>query len=75
MGLVWFQEWIPKGHVFRRDQVPCSKYNNHSRCKSQHNWGGGLYDHLMRTRIFTLMMNNTFIEALEKRRKLSMASI
>ena len=34
----------------------CSKYENHSRFNGQYNWDE-LYDHLMSTRIFTLIMN------------------
>lgn len=44
----------PKRHVLKRDWTTCSKLVNHSRHKSQHNWGEGtkptkvmydLYDH------------------------------
>ena len=38
----------------------CSKFDKHSRLNSQHNWAG-LYDHLMRMRIVTLMMNKILI--------------
>ena len=31
------------------------------RFNSQHNWGGGLYDHSMSRRIFTLIMIKIFI--------------
>ena len=43
-----------KRHVLKRDWTTCSKLVNHSRHKSQHNWGEGtkptkvmydLYDH------------------------------
>ena len=55
---VWCGSRIPKGHVFKRDWVACSKYDNHYECKSQHNWGkgGGLYDHLKGMRVFTLIV-------------------
>ena len=41
----------------------CSKYDNHSRLNShEHHRGGAgdVYDHLMNTRIFTLVMNKIF---------------
>jgi hypothetical protein len=47
-------------HLFKRDWSTCSKYDIHSRFNNQHN-GEDLYDHLMSTRIFTLMMNKIFI--------------
>lgn len=28
-------------NVFKRDWIPCSKYDNHSRPNSQHDGGGG----------------------------------
>ena len=37
--------------------------------------GGGLYDHLMNTLIFSLTMNKIFIRALEIKRKVATASI
>ena len=40
-GLVWLQEWTPKIHVFKRDWISCSKYDNHSRLGRQHDLGGG----------------------------------
>lgn len=36
---------------------------NYSNFESQHKWGT-LFDHLMRTRIFTLIMNEVFIQTL-----------
>ena len=44
----------------KRDWTMCSKQVNHSKLNNQHNWGN-LYDHLMSTRIFTLVMNEIFI--------------
>ena len=44
-----------KDNVFKRDWTTCSKFVNHSRLNSQHNWGD-LYDHLMSKRIFTLII-------------------
>jgi hypothetical protein len=37
--------------------------------------GGGLYDHLMSMRIFTLIINEMFIQALEFTKKVSMTLI
>ena len=48
----------------------CSKYINHSRLYSQHNWGD-LYDYFISTRIFTLIINKIFIRALSTRRKMA----
>ena len=40
VGLVWLQERIPRRHcVFERVWTMCSKYANHSKPSSQHNWG------------------------------------
>ena len=39
-------------------------YDNHSKLNSQHN-RRGLFDHLMSTRIFTLIMRKNFIRALK----------
>ena len=36
-----------------------SKYANHSRTDSQHNRGFHLYDHLMNTKIFTLIIKHS----------------
>jgi hypothetical protein len=33
-GMMWFQEFIPKGLVFKINGVACSKYHNHSRLKT-----------------------------------------
>ena len=49
-----------KRHVFKKDGTMFSKYVNHSRLNSQHDQGN-LYDHLMSTRIFTLIMHMIFI--------------
>ena len=50
--------------VFKRDWTTCSKYDfKHCRLSSQHHNGGALYNHLMSTRILTLMMNKIFIRA------------
>ena len=32
-----------KGRLFKRDWIPCSKHDNHSRVNSLHNWRGGGY--------------------------------
>ena len=51
--------------MLKRDWIVCSKYNNHPSQDSQDNFFGGgergegglEYNHLMRMRVFTLMMN------------------
>jgi hypothetical protein len=48
------------GIVFKREWPTCSKYDNHSKFNSQHNWED-LHDHLMSTRIFTLIINKIFM--------------
>jgi len=53
-----------KTHVFKRNCSPCSEYDNHSKLDNEHRFslgGGDLYDHLMSTKIFTLIMNEIFI--------------
>ena len=80
-SLVWLQEHISQTHVLERDWTACLKYDNHSRLDSQHNWGKGgggeetVYDHLMSTRIFALIMNKIILSAPKIVRKLSTASI
>ena len=49
-------------YVFRIDWVVCSKYDNHFSFNSEHNLGD-MFDHLMSTRIFTLIMNKIFIRS------------
>ena len=49
---------IKKG-LFKRDWTTCSKYASRSRPNSQ--LGGGLYDHWMSTRIFTLIIIKVLI--------------
>ena len=46
--------------VIKRYCVMCSKYDKHSRFNNHHNWRD-LYDHLMSTRILTLIMNKISI--------------
>ena len=48
---------------FKRDWATCSKYVNHSRFESHYKLGGDLYDHLMNTKIFTLIVIKIFIGA------------
>ena len=43
--------------VFKRDRTMCSRFVIHSRLASHHILGRDLYDHVMRKRIFTLMIN------------------
>ena len=54
--------------------MTCSKYYHHSRLNNQHDWGD-LYEHLIDTKTFTLMMNRIFIGALKIMRKMATASI
>ena len=61
-------------HVFERDRITCSKYDNHARLNNQHNWGN-LYYHLKNTTILTLIMNKIFIWALKTMKKVVTASI
>ena len=46
--------------MFEGDWTKCSKYVEHSKLNSQHDWGD-LYDRLPSTEIFTLIMNEIFI--------------
>ena len=50
---------MPKKHVLKKDHTQCSQYDTHFKLNIQHDWGeGGLSNHLIDTRIFTLLMNN-----------------
>ena len=60
--------------MFKRDWTTCSKYDNHSRPKGQHDWED-LYDHLMNMRIFVKIMNNIFIRAPKTMRTVTTTSI
>ena len=71
---MWFQEWTPKSYAFRCDWSVGSEYGSHSRLNGQRNWGD-LYENLMSMKIFTLIINNIFIWALKKMRKVTTASI
>jgi hypothetical protein len=62
--VLWLQEWMPNKTVFERDWNTCSKYDNHFQLDSEDNLGD-LYDHLMSTQIFTLIMNKIFISELQ----------
>ena len=61
------QEHTPKNYVFIRDTTTFLEYNNHFRLNSQHKWegGGGVYDHLMSTKIFTLILRKIIIITLK----------
>ena len=61
-------------HEFKRDWTPCSKFVNHSRLTSPHSWGD-LYDHLMTSRIFTLIMKRITTWASRLMRKMETATI
>jgi hypothetical protein len=51
------KEQIPKTQIFQKDWTTCSKYISHS--NSQQKWVR-LYDHLMRTGIFTLITRYSY---------------
>jgi hypothetical protein len=64
---MWLQEHKPKRgqkrHMLKRHWIMYSKYDSHSRFNVQHIWGrgrgrgrGAQYDHLMSTRIFTMIL-------------------
>ena len=57
--------------MFKRDWTRSSKYDEHSEHNDEHTWN----DQLQSTRIFTLIMNKTFIRAIETMRKVSTSSI
>jgi hypothetical protein len=69
-GFAWFQERIPKRHVFKNDWIACSKFDDHYELESQHNWGD-LYDHITFTIIFTLTIDKIFTQALKSHDKLA----
>ena len=61
VGRCGSQNWHPKRHhMFEGDWTKCSKYVEHSKLNSQHDWED-LYDQLLSTGIFTLIMNKIFI--------------
>ena len=60
--------------VFKRDWVTRSNYVYHSRFNNQHNCED-LYDYLISTKIFTLIMNKICIWAPKFMRKVAMASV
>ena len=43
--------------MFKRDWTTCLKYDEHPKLNDEHTWD----DHLMSTKIFTLIMDKTFI--------------
>ena len=71
---MFLRKWIPQRLVFKIVWIVCSCCGNHYRLNSQHN-RGKLYDHLMSTQIFTLMINKVFVRAPKITRKVGMASI
>jgi hypothetical protein len=50
----------PKKSVYKRDRTQWSECANHSRLNDQHDLGPLYKDHVMNTRIFTLIMKKTF---------------
>ena len=57
---MWLQEQIPKKTCLK--EIGVSKYDNHSKLNMQHN-GEDVYDHVMSTRNFTLIMNKVFMSS------------
>lgn len=51
-----------KRHIFAKDWTTCSDYDNHSKLHSQDDYKH-LHDHVMSTRILTLIMLKVFIRA------------
>ena len=51
-----------KDICLKKDWTMRSKYDNHSKLNSQHNWGN-LFDHALNTRMSTLIMSKIFIRA------------
>jgi hypothetical protein len=51
-----------KDICLKRDWTMRSKYDNHFKLNSQHNWGN-LFDHAPNTRMSTLIMSKIFIRA------------
>lgn len=49
---------MSKRHVFIRDWIVCSKYDNHSRFIRQYNWGN-LSDYLVSIKIFDSILDKT----------------
>jgi hypothetical protein len=61
----WYVVWCGSKNGYQKYMClkkigVCSKYVNHFRLNSQHNWGD-LYDHFMSMSIFNLMLNKIFI--------------
>ena len=52
---MWISEPTPKIHMYNKDWTACSKHATHSKFNSEHDWGD-MYDHLITTRAFTLIM-------------------
>ena len=68
--LYWSAMWLhvspgmhAKKHVFKKNWTMHSKYENRSNLHSWHNLEGLVYDHWMRTRICSLIMNKIFMWA------------
>jgi len=53
----------------------CAKFPHQSRLKYQHTWGEEPFEHLITLRIFTLIMNKTFIQASNFLRKMATDTI
>jgi hypothetical protein len=80
---VWVVMWLDvdlkkqtsKLHMFQRDWTTCSKYANHPGFNSLYDLGGrglAISSHSMNTRIFTLIMNRTFIWAPKTIKRMTM---
>ena len=77
---MWLQEQIPRKHVFERDWITTQNMITILESTIELIWegvGGGqsVYDHVMSTRNFTLIMSNIFIRAPKITRKVAMTLI
>ena len=66
----WYVVWCGskngyQKHVLQKDWTMCPRYDNHSKVNSQLYWGD-LYDQVMSTRIFILIVNEIFVRGNSK---------
>ena len=71
---LWTSSLAPKRHVLKKIWTTRSCYANHSWLNSEHDCGD-LHDHLMSTRIFTLIMIEIFIWAPKNMRQVATSMI
>jgi hypothetical protein len=62
MWLVGLREWTPKRHLFKEIGLHAQNMMVILGLENQHH-GGGLYDHLLSMRIFTLILSKISIQA------------